>query len=99
MLDGTLRRHKNGTVEFPGIDHGGPGKILAENDDYVVIKWPKSTYRGGVPNPRIYNPPSISVYARTVKRAGHRKEKIESMKGLIGWDVTRPKKKEEKENG
>lgn len=96
MLGGTLKRHTDGTVTFPGIDHGGPGKILAENEKIVAIKWPKGTVWCGIGMDPSYFSPHICVYARTVKRSGHKNPPIENMKALIEWDVTRKKKKEEK---
>lgn len=94
MFDGRLMRHSDGTVTLAGIDMGGRGKILAENDETIVIKWPKSTHWSSVLSPREYVSSFISVYSRVEKKAGHRSEKIERLKGLIEWDVTRKRKEE-----
>jgi hypothetical protein len=47
MFGGFLRRHDDGVV-ISGIDHGGKGTILAEDKEYIVIKWPSHTYWSGV---------------------------------------------------
>ena len=39
-----LRRVETNQVIEPGVDRGGNGIIIAENESVIVIKWPGSSY-------------------------------------------------------
>lgn len=57
----TLYITKEG-VKQSGVDHGGYGQVVKENDDYIVVKWPSHSYWSGRGFPRGYASPQTTVY-------------------------------------
>lgn len=48
------------TVSYAGLDMGGRGTIIKENEDTLVIKWPGGSHWVGRGH-RSYHPPQIHV--------------------------------------
>lgn len=79
-----MSHHTSGGVYIAGRDMGGRGDIVAENDEYIVVKWAAGEHWAGI-GLYEYHSPSIVVY-----------KKVEpgsvlpcSVKRMIEWDVTR----------
>ena len=90
MLNGYSNRVEGG-VKINGYDQGGVGKILAENETHIVVKWPAHTYwyvRGG----RAYASPVVVVYRKSmaVPPLGNpRREAYEWFEGVIEYGTGR----------
>lgn len=84
-MEGRLVIEDDGSVRFPGVDMGGLGKVLAQNKDFIAVKWPGHMgwfCRGG----RKYYSPETVVYAKDNGISDTEWEVTE----LIAWG---PKKK------
>ena len=79
-----LRRVETNQVIEPGVDRGGNGIIIAENESVIVIKWPGSSYWAG-PGVRGYDPVSRAVYQ--IDAVTDRAIKVTP---LIGWEGKEP---------
>lgn len=73
-------------VREHGVDMGGDGKVFAQNDEYLVIKYPSHTYSVGYGD-REYASPQTVVY------------KILSDEGLGTYEVERAIDWENKRGG
>ena len=84
-----LNHRGTGKVKISGIDMGGLGEILAQNENAIAIKWPAGTHWVGNHMPREYHSPEIAIYAII----GSSKEgwlQVETSR-IIDWEVTRKK--------
>ena len=92
MISGFIRRKDKGVL-LAGVDHGGYGKILKENHDYVVIKWPAHMAWSGI-SERSYVPAHTVVYNKEMKQSSlsDRTEYSVYCEALIEWDNTRKKR-------
>ena len=75
-----LTRHLDGTVEYHGVDKGGHGEVMAENERVLVIKWRSGSHWVGRGIPRAYHSPSTDVL---------RKDEDGRFTLLISWDDRR----------
>lgn len=68
MLGGyTIRAEgTSARVKLRGIDNGGWGQVLAESDEFMVVKWPGHKYWSGR-GMQSYSPPIVTVYRKTIK--------------------------------
>ena len=78
-----IDRFPNKKVTYPGVDRGGFGAIIAENDHIVVIKWPGGKHWVGRGIPRAQHPPSTDVL---------RKDEDGRATLLISWQNDRKKR-------
>jgi len=76
----------DGKARMPGIDHGGLGTVLAQNDDVVAVKWPGHYYWGDQLNPRKWASPVVVVYRIVDLYLNSGDLKVD---GLIEWKVGR----------
>jgi hypothetical protein len=84
-MEGRLVMGDDGAVRFPGVDMGGLGKVLAQNNGVIVVKWPANMgwyCRGS----RKYYSPRTAAYAKDKTISDTEWEVTE----LIAWG---PKKK------
>lgn len=72
-------------VEMIGVDYGGYGKVIAQNPNAIVIKWPRGTHWAGVGMEREYHPAQTAVY-RVIK---HKEKGRIQVEALISWENTR----------
>ncbi len=74
-------------VRMDGIDYGGPGTVLAVNEEVIAVKWPGSMGWGGIGQARVYHSPDVAVY-RIQTNAGA----MLDCRGLIEWSLARKAK-------
>ena len=43
-------------VSEPGVDYGGPGEIIAQNPQAIVVKWPRGRHWTANGAPYAYHP-------------------------------------------
>jgi len=84
-MNGYLYRGK-GVVTMLGVDHGGAGKVVAENDRFIVIKWPAHKYWSGI-GETSYASPETVVY----KKHHHDGEQKIYAEAIIEWSHKRAK--------
>lgn len=60
-----FRKNVSDGLVISGIDHGGVGKILSENNEYVAVKWPAHTYWSGIGVPRSYALPEVEIFLKS----------------------------------
>jgi len=89
MMGGWLRRHEDETVTIAGIDHGGAGTVLAENKDYITIKWPAHNAWAGI-GITAYHPAVTAVYRKVYRKTGE--DADTHLEYAIEWENTRKKK-------
>jgi len=77
-----IHRSADGKVKYPGVDRGGFGDVVAENDQVLVIKWPGGSHWVGK-GIRGYHSPSTDVL---------RKDQDGRVTLLITWDSDRKRR-------
>lgn len=87
MIGGRLQRWKDGRVTIVGVDHGAVGQVLAENDKFIVIKWPGRTcYLNRMSGSRYFSPETY-VCRKTNLVNGET-----TVEPVIGWKTQRKAK-------
>lgn len=56
-----IERNEDGKVRFNGIDMGGLGEVVAENKEYIVVKFPAGRHWTGRGLPPSYHSPETIV--------------------------------------
>ena len=79
-----LRRKETNQVIEPGVNRGGNGIIIAENESVIVVKWPGHSYWSGR-GEQDYQPVSRAVYQ--IDAVTDRAIKVTP---LIGWEGKEP---------
>jgi len=72
-----VHRDEEGRVTYAGVDKGGGGTVVAENDQLLVVKWPAGKHWVGRGMQPAYHPASTDVLE---------KDKDGSATLLISWD-------------
>ena len=87
-------------VSLSMVDMGGFGQLLAKNDEYVAVKWPKGSHFNGNYQPRAYHPPHTAIYRIITDREGmviHPGPNTPTsfrVEECIEWSNARPPRKE-----
>ena len=78
---------EDGVVQVVGVDHETRDiKVVARNNDYIVIKIAGRSCWSGNYTPREYHPPQIEVF-QIIKENGE----VLDVEPLIEWDCGRKK--------
>jgi hypothetical protein len=86
----SVKRFPEGKVKYPGVDQGGFGTIIAENEHVLVIKWPGGKHWAGRGMPSGYHSPCTDVL---------RKDQDGRFTLLISWDSVRKKIGQDESSG
>ncbi len=79
-------------VTQPGVDYGGPGEIIAQNQQAIVVKWPRGKHWTANGAPYAYHPATTIVYTTLQRLDDAVTLQVEP---LIQWDNTRRIKADE----
>ena len=55
-------------VILSGLDMSGYGTVIARDDPYIVVKWPRGSHWAGNYQSREYHPPTTIVYCMIDER-------------------------------
>ena len=72
-----INRDQDGNITYGGVDKGGLGTLVAENDHVLVVKWPAGKHWAGLGLGPAYHPPSTDVL---------QKDEDGRVTLLISWD-------------
>jgi hypothetical protein len=85
-----IRYHQNFKFEVLGIDYGGLGTVLAENEDYIAVKFPAGRHWSGI-GTTSYHHPKVIIF----EKVGNKKLLfigwVNDYRGIIQWDVVKGK--------
>jgi len=75
-----INRNDAGQIRYSGVDKGGAGTVLAENDDVLIVEWPAAKHWVGRGIQPAYHPGSTDVL---------RKDEDGRFTLLISWEKRR----------
>ena len=82
-----ITRNPEGKVNYHGVDRGGFGTVVAENDKVLVVKWPAGKHWVARGRPPQYHSPSTEVL---------RKDEDGMFTLLVSWSTDRRKREQTK---
>ncbi len=75
-------RNNAGEITYNGVDKGGPGIVLAENENLLVVEWPTGKHWFGRGIQPSYHPASVDVLVKDQDHDGR-------FTLLISWEKRR----------